>query len=51
MKYAFVSLSVLAVWMAIILVIYFLKYEGVLLPLLAIFMTVALFIIGFVRKK
>lgn len=51
MKYAFVSVSVVAIWLATILMVYFLDYEGIFLPLLALAMTVVLFVIGFVRKK
>jgi len=51
MKYAFVTLSILAIWISVILIVVFLNYEGTLLPILALFMTVALFLIGFGSKK
>jgi hypothetical protein len=51
MKYAFVTLSIVAVWVATITVVYFLDSKSVFLPLVALAMTVALFLIGFVRKK
>ncbi|MDR1032941.1 MAG: hypothetical protein LBL84_02935 [Candidatus Nomurabacteria bacterium] len=51
MKYAFVTLSIVAVWLAVILVVLALDTKGVFLPLTALIMTVALFMIGFVRRR
>jgi hypothetical protein len=51
MKYAFVTLSILAVWVATVLIVWALNMKGVFLPLTALVMTVALFVIGFVKKK
>lgn len=51
MRYAFVSLSVLAIWIAIVLLVVFLKLETLMLPLVALIMTIILFEIGFGGKK
>lgn len=51
MIYAFVTLSILSIWIAIILIAVFLDYSSILLPLLALIMTVVLFVIGFGSKK
>ena len=51
MRYAFVSLSVLAIWVAIVLLVVFLKLETLMLPLVALIMTIILFEIGFGGKK
>lgn len=51
MKYAFVSLSILAIWVAIILIVLALEQESILLPLTALGMTVLLFYMGFGDKK
>lgn len=50
MKYAFVSLAILAVWIGVILIVGVLKNDHILLPVTALVMTLALFLIGF-RKK
>lgn len=51
MKYAFVSLSILAIWIAITVLIVELEYSGLLLPITALIMTIALFLIGFSGQK
>ena len=51
MRYAFVSLSIIAIWIAVILIITLLNIEGIMLPLVALFMTVIMFEIGFGEKK
>ena len=51
MKYAFVSLSIIAIWIAFVLMIIFLEYEGIILPMIALIMTVILFILGFGDKS
>ncbi|MDR2064021.1 MAG: hypothetical protein LBQ02_04550 [Candidatus Nomurabacteria bacterium] len=51
MKYAFVTISIIAVWVATVMVVCFLDYQGVFLPIVALVMTVALFIMGFASKK
>lgn len=51
MKYAFVSISIIAIWIAIIIITTTLNQNNILLPLIALSMTVILFIIGFGEKK
>jgi hypothetical protein len=51
MRYAFVTISILAIWIAIIIIVYALQQEGYFLPIVALVMTVVLFLFGFVRKK
>ncbi len=51
MKYAFVSISILFMWLAILLIIVSLNYDEITLPLLALVMTIILFSIGFGGKK
>ncbi|MFA5602933.1 MAG: hypothetical protein WDA21_04340 [Bacilli bacterium] len=51
MKYAFVSVSIIAIWIAVILMVIFLNQRSIMLPLVALTMTVILFTIGFGGKK
>jgi hypothetical protein len=51
MRYAFVSISIIAIWIAVILIVVLLNQEGIMLPLVALIMTVVLFEIGFGGKK
>jgi hypothetical protein len=51
MRYAFVTLSIIAIWIAIIMIVIFLDQQGIMLPLIALIMTVILFEIGFGGKK
>ena len=51
MRYAFVSLSILAIWIAIVLLVVFLDLNTLMLPLVALIMTITLFEIGFGGKK
>lgn len=51
MRYAFVSLSIIAIWAAVILMVTFLNQDGIMLPVVALVMTVILFEIGFGGKK
>ena len=50
MKYAFVTISILAIWLSIILIVVSLKLTGILLPMVALFITVLFFWIGFGGK-
>ena len=50
MKYAFVSLAILAVWVGTILIVGILRNDHILLPLVALAMTLVLFLIGFAKK-
>lgn len=51
MRYAFMTLAILAVWVGTILLAIWNQYLGIFLPLFAIILTVVLFIIGFRAKK
>ncbi|MEI3508229.1 MAG: hypothetical protein V8R01_03795 [Bacilli bacterium] len=51
MKYAFVSASIIAIWVAVVLMVVFLNYQGIMLPLVALLLTIVLFWIGFGGKK
>lgn len=51
MKYAFVILAILAIWLGTILLAIFINGVGVFLPIFAIVMTVILFVIGFGKKQ
>jgi len=50
MKYAFVTLSIISIWIATIIIVIFLDYDKIILPLIALFMTSVLFEIGFGDK-
>lgn len=51
MRYAFVSISIIAIWIAIILIITSSNYKGNTLTIIALTMTVVLYEIGFGGKK
>lgn len=51
MKYAFVTIGILAIWISIISIVIFLDYNEILLPLIGLFMTVIMFFIGFGGNK
>lgn len=51
MKYLSVTISILAIWITIVLLTIYLNYDGILLPLTALGMTIILFIIGFRSKQ
>jgi hypothetical protein len=51
MKYAFVVLAILAIWLGTILLAIFSSGVGVFLPIFSMVMTVILFIIGFGKKQ
>lgn len=51
MKYAFMTLAVLAVWLGIILLAVFNPGVGIFLPIFAVALTVILFFIGFGKKQ
>lgn len=51
MKYLFVALSILAIWISVILIVVCLNYEGIALPIIALIMSVILFEIGFRSGK
>lgn len=51
MKYAFVILAILAIWLGTILLAIFNSAVGMFLPIFAIILTVILFVIGFGKKQ
>lgn len=51
MKYAFVVLSIFAIWVGIILLAVFNPGIGIFLPVLGIVLTTVLFLIGFGKKS
>ena len=51
MKYAFVILAILAIWLGTVLLAIFSNGVGIFLPIFAIVMTVILFVIGFGKKQ
>lgn len=50
MKYLFVSLAILAVWLGVIIMVGVLRNYNIMLPILALGITLVLFLIGFRRK-
>ncbi len=50
MKYAFVTLSIISIWIATIMIVVFLDYDKIVLPIIALIMTSILFEIGFGGK-
>lgn len=51
MKYAFVVLAILAVWVGMILLALGNPGVGIFLPIFAIVITVVMFLIGFGKKR
>lgn len=51
MKYIFVAISIISIWVAITLLVVNLEYTGLLLPMVALALTIILFLIGFSEKK
>ncbi len=51
MRYAFVTISIVAIWLSITMLIYLLNYTGYILPLLALALTIIIFEIGIGGKK
>lgn len=51
MKYAFMTLAILAVWLGMILLAIFNPHIGIFLPIMAIILTLVLFVIGFGKKQ
>ncbi len=46
MRYAFVTLSIIAIWVSITILTYILDYTGLVLPILALVLTIIIFEIG-----
>lgn len=51
MKYAFVIIAILALWVGMILLVMCDSVTGIFLPSFAVAMTVILFLVGFGKKK
>ena len=51
MKYAFVTISIAAIWIAITLIVATLDYKELLLPVTGLALTLALFLLGFGGKN
>lgn len=51
MRYAFVTLSIVAIWVSITILTYMLNYNGLVLPILALSLTIIIFEIGIGGKR
>lgn len=51
MRYAFVTLSIIAIWVSITILTYILDYTGLVLPILALALTIIIFEIGIGGKR
>lgn len=51
MKYAFVTLSIISIWIATLLIITILNYDKILLPIISLGLTIFLFEIGIGSSK
>lgn len=51
MRYAFVTLSIVAIWASITILTYMLNYNGLVLPILALVLTIIIFEIGIGGKR
>lgn len=51
MRYAFVSLSIIAIWISILVLIAKTNYNGIVLPITAIVLTIIIFEIGIASKR
>ncbi len=51
MRYAFVSMSIIAIWISILILIATTHYHGVVLPIIALILTIIIFEIGIASKK
>ncbi|MDE5629986.1 MAG: hypothetical protein K2I70_00150 [Bacilli bacterium] len=51
MRYAFVSLSIIAIWISILVLIIVTDYPSIVLPVIALVLTVIIFEIGVCSKK
>lgn len=51
MRYAFVALSIVAIWVSITALAILLNYNGIILPLLAEALTIIIFEIGIGGKR
>lgn len=51
MRYAFVSLSIIAIWISMLVLIIATNYSGIVLPMIALILTIIIFEIGVCSKK
>ncbi|MCX4365885.1 MAG: hypothetical protein OSJ70_08970 [Bacilli bacterium] len=51
MRYAFVSLSIIAIWISMLILIIATDYSGIILPVIALILTVIIFEIGVCSRK
>lgn len=51
MRYAFVTLSIVAIWVSITILTYMLNYNSLVLPILALVLTIIIFEIGIGGKR
>lgn len=51
MRYAFVAISIVAIWISITMLSYLLNYKGIILPVLALALTIIIFEIGIGGKR
>ena len=51
MRYAFVSISIIAIWISMLVLIIATEYSGIVLPIVALILTIILFEIGIASKK
>lgn len=51
MRYAFVSISIIAIWFSILALIATTNYHGITLPIIALVLTIIIFEIGIASKK
>ncbi|MDE6292864.1 MAG: hypothetical protein K2L98_04200 [Bacilli bacterium] len=51
MRYAFVSLSIIAIWISMLVLIIATDYKGIALPIIAFVLTIIIFEIGIASKK
>ncbi len=51
MKYAFVTISIISIWIATIIIVMLLDYQNIILPIIALVMTTILFTLGFGGNK
>jgi len=51
MRYAFVSLSIIAIWISMLILIIATDYSGIILPIIALILTIIIFEIGVCSRK
>lgn len=51
MRYLFVSISIIAIWVSILVLIIATNYEGIILPIIALILTIIIYEMGIASKK